>query len=177
MTKTIAISAVLICTLGVTGCASAGKALGLTREGPNEFNILTKAPLVVPPEYKLRPPQVGEARAEESYSSEVAREAIMGDVDSAAPSQGEILLMSKAGAGRSDGTVRMLIDGDNSVERKSAGFTDRVVFWRDGQAVDGAGNPLDPDNEAKRLESVSSVTGGGKVAISKRPTGSKLPGL
>lgn len=177
MTKKIAISAVLISTLAITGCASAGKALGLTREGPNEFNILTKAPLVVPPEYKLRPPQAGEARSEESYSSEVAREAIMGASDSAEPSQGEILLLSKAGAGRSDSSVRMLIDGDNSVERKSSSFTDRVVFWRDGQAVDGAGQPLDPENETRRLESVGSVTGGGEVVISKRGSGIKLPGL
>lgn len=160
-----------------SGCTTMANALGATREAPNEFNILTKAPLVVPPEYNLRPPAAGEARPEDNYSSEAARKALLGDLDSAEPSQGEVLLMSKANVGSSDPAVRLMIDAENSVEQKTEGFTDRVIFWRDGQAVDGAGSPLNPEEEAVRLNSVNAVTGGGKVTISKRPTGTKLPGL
>ena len=65
------------------------------------------------------------------------------------------------------------------MERKSASFTDRLLFWRNGQILDAEGNPvpLDADSEARRLESVNSATGGGQVTISKRPGGPKLPGL
>ena len=75
--------------------------------------------------------------------------------------------------------IRLEIDGVNSVERKSEGFTDRILFWRNGQVVDAQGNPapLDADQEARRIESVNSATGGGEVDITRRPGGAKLPGL
>ncbi len=162
-----------------TGCTSTSRALGLEKSAPNEFNILTKAPLIVPPEYNLRPPAVGASSAENNYSQRSAREALIGDIDDAAPSRGEIALMAKAGVNRANPEIRLEIDGANSVERKSDGFASRVLFWQNGQVVDAQGNPvpLDAENEARRLESVNSATGGGQVTISKRPGGPKLPGL
>ena len=172
-------SALAAAALLATGCASATRALGLEKSAPNEFNILTKAPLIVPPEYNLRPPQVGSSSAENNYTQRAAREALLGDIDDAAPSQGEIALMAKAGVNRANPEIRLEIDGVNSVERKSTSFTDRLLFWRNGQILDAEGNPvpLDADSEARRLESVNSATGGGQVTISKRPGGPKLPGL
>jgi len=162
-----------------TGCTSTSRALGLEKSAPNEFNILTKAPLIVPPEYNLRPPAVGSSSAENNYSQRSAREALLGDIDEADPSRGEIALMAKAGVNRANPEIRLEIDGVNSVERKSSSFADRILFWQNGQVVDAEGNPapLDPENEARRVESVNSATGGGKVTISKRPGGPKLPGL
>ena len=160
-----------------TSCASAGKTLGLTRQGPNEFNIITKAPLVVPPEYNLRPPKLGEVNIEEKYATAAARQALIGDIDDAEPSRGESVLMAKAGGNKADPAVRVMIDGQNSVERKNQGFADRVLFWKDGMAIDENGKALDPDEEARRMKAVQSATGGGKVQIQTRPGGAKLPGL
>jgi len=176
---TCLISGLASVALVTTGCASASRALGLQKSAPNEFNILTKAPLVVPPEFNLRPPAVGESSAANNYSEETAREALLGEVDSAEPSNGEIALMAKAGVNRANAEIRLAIDGENSVERKSESFADRVLFWRDGQIIDGSGNPvpLNPDEEARRIESINSASGGGEVTISKRPSGPKLPGL
>lgn len=161
------------------GCTSTSKALGLKKEAPNEFNILTKAPLVVPPEYNLRPPRLGESSAEDNYSQKAAREALIGNVDAAEPTRGEVVLMTKAGVGRANPEIRLEIDGQNSVERKTDGFTNRILFWQNGQIVDAQGKiiPLDPEAEAKRLESIRKATGGGEVTITKRPGGPKLPGL
>ncbi len=177
MRHMIKISALALLGLTASGCASASKSLGLTKAAPNEFNILTKAPLVVPPEYNLRPPRVGESSAENNYSQEAARQALVGDIDDSEPSQGEIMLMSKSGAGRANQEIRLVIDGQNSVERKTTGFTNRVLFWNNGVAADSEGNPLDPEAEAARLKAVNSATGGEKVTISRRPSGAKLPGL
>jgi len=162
-----------------SGCSSTSRALGLQKSAPNEFNILTKAPLVVPPEYNLRPPAVGAASTENNYSQRVAREALLGDVDPAEPSRGEVALMARAGVNRANPEIRLEIDGANSVERKSNGFSDRIMFWRDGQIIDADGNPapLDAEQEARRMESVNSATGGGTVEITRRPGGAKLPGL
>ena len=159
------------------GCTQTTKALGITKNAPNEFNILTKAPLVVPPEYNLRPPELGTSSAENNYTQKAAREALIGDVDPAEPTRGEIVLMSKAGVGNANQEIRLEIDGQNSVERKSAAFSDRVLFWKDGRVINPDGSPLDNEIEAKRLESVRSATGGGEVEITKRPGGAKLPGL
>jgi hypothetical protein len=164
-------------TLALQGCASASKALGLTSTAPNEFNILTKAPLVVPPEYNLRPPEIGASSAENNYSQASARKALLGDIDATEPSRGEIVLMAKAGVGRSDQEIRLEIDGLNSVERKSEGYTDRVLGWEGGQFLPRNGDALDPETEARRLKAVQSATGGAPATISRRPGGPKLPGL
>ena len=163
--------------MGLSACNTTTKALGLTKNAPNEFNILTKAPLVVPPEYNLRPPQIGTSSAENNYSQKSAREALIGDIDAAEPTRGEVVLMSKAGVGRANQEIRLEIDGANSVERKSESFSDQVLFWKDGRVVRPDGSPVDPEVEARRIESLESATGGGEVTITRRPGGPKLPGL
>ena len=163
--------------LAATGCTSISKGLGLRQSAPNEFNILTKAPLVVPPEYNLRPPQAGESSYENNYTQQAAREALIGDVDAAEPSIGEQYLLVKSGALRANPEIRVEIDGVNSVERKTESFSSQVMNWENGQAVDGANQPLDPDAEARRLNLINSATGGGEVEITRRPGTAKLPGL
>lgn len=161
----------------MTACASASKRLGLTTTAPNEFNILTKAPLIVPPEYNLLPPRVGESSSENNYTQQAARRALIGDIDPTEPTRGEIVLMTKAGVGRANQEVRLEIDGQNSVERKTDNFTDRVLFWKNGSVNVPGGAPLDPEVEAQRLESIKKATGGGEVTITRKPGGAKLPGL
>jgi len=175
--STLKLTALVGLSLAITGCARTSKALGLTKSAPNEFNILTKAPLIIPPEYNLLPPQAGESSAENNYSQDAARKALIGDVDEAEPSRGEIILMTKAGVPQANQEVRLEIDGVNGVERKTAGFTDQILFWRDGSAKALDGTPLDAKNEAQRLRSIESATGGGEVKITKQPPFSKLPGL
>ena len=119
----------------ILGCTQTTKALGIKKNAPNEFNILTKAPLVVPPEYNLRPPQIGTSSSENNYSQESAREALLGNIDEVEPTRGEVVLMSKAGVGSANPEIRLEIDGSNSVERKSKGFSDQVLFWKDGSSI------------------------------------------
>lgn len=175
--KFLGLSAVVGLGFFVTGCASATKALGLKQTAPNEFNILTKAPLVVPPEYNLRPPRIGESSSENNYTQKAAREALIGNIDDAEPSKGEQYLLVKAGALKANPEIRVEIDGQNSVERKTDSLANRILNWEDGRAVSGAGVPLDPEAEAKRLKAIELATGGGQVEITRRPGSAKLPGL
>lgn len=163
----------------LSGCASTSNALGITKDAPNEFNILTNAPLIVPPEYNLRPPAPGESSLLDNYSQKAARDALLGEVDPTEPSRGEAVLLTRAGVGRADQEIRLKIDGQNSVERKSGDLADRILFWRDGQQRDADGNPvpLDSESERRRLESIERVTGGEPVQITRRPARAKLPGL
>lgn len=52
-TTIVLAGAALAAALGVTGCGL------VTRPVPDEFTVVTKAPLVVPPDYGLRPPAPG----------------------------------------------------------------------------------------------------------------------
>ncbi|MEQ8406130.1 MAG: DUF3035 domain-containing protein [Oceanicaulis sp.] len=164
--------------IGASACSSGVRqALGAERATPDEFRVVTIAPLTVPPEYNLRPPQPGELRAEDVFQDRQARRALFGDMDSSRASDGEILLAARAGAADANPDVRALIDGETAaIVRKRESLADRVLFWRDGERmVDDNGDPLDPEAERARIER---ITGGGEVEIERRRSGrSKLPGL
>lgn len=177
MKNLLTLSTIALLGVSLSGCASASKAMGLSKSAPNEFNIITKAPLIVPPEYNLRPPRIGESSDQDNYSQKAAREALIGNIDATEPSRGEIVLLTKAGAPRADQEIRLKIDGQNSVERKTEGFADRVLFWQNGQAFKADGTPLNAEEEAARLKSIEAATGGQQVTITRRPGGAKLPGL
>lgn len=58
----VIVASALVAAAGLGGCQSTRQALGMTKVTPDEFRIVTKAPLVVPPDYALRPPAPGEPR-------------------------------------------------------------------------------------------------------------------
>ncbi|MGJ3231390.1 MAG: DUF3035 domain-containing protein [Oceanicaulis sp.] len=164
--------------IGTSACSSGVRqALGAERATPDEFRVVTIAPLTVPPEYNLRPPQPGELRAEDIFQDRQARRALFGDLDSSRATDGEILFAARAGAADANPDVRALIDGETAaIVRKRESLADRVLFWRDQERlVNDDGEPLDPEEERARIER---ITGGGEVEIQRRRAGrSKLPGL
>ena len=166
--------------LTLTGCTNVGRALGADRSTPDEFRTVTIAPLTVPPEYNLRPPRPGEARPDEIYPDQQARAALLGASSGFEGSDAEALLVARAGGGGADPFIRSIIDGETAgVVRKSRGFADQVMFWRDGSyQPQGDATPIDAAAEAELLERVNTATGGGEVEIERdRNLLPKLPGL
>jgi hypothetical protein len=172
-----------IALVGASACTSGVRqALGSERTTPDEFRVVTIAPLTVPPEYSLRPPQPGELRAEDIFQDRQAQRALFGDFEASNASDAEILLAARAGAADANPDVRALIDGETAaLVRKDRSFADRILFWREGEGETEAlviterPAPIDPEEERRRIES---VTGGGEVEIERRrATGRKLPGL
>lgn len=53
----------LLLPLVLAACEGGGvrETLGLTRDAPDEFAVVSRPPLSVPPEFNLRPPRAGEA--------------------------------------------------------------------------------------------------------------------
>jgi hypothetical protein len=185
----VAVSLVLAAAMGLAGCNSAAQTLGLQAAAPDEFKVIAKAPLVLPPDYGLRPPAPGEPRPQELQPESRAREALLGQRAAENRTQGEKLLVAKAGADRADPLIRYVIDdeyGDLAYKEKS--FSDFVMFWRKDQPrtqvqsgalsqTPGADTPtaVDPAAEAKRL---ASLTGGKPVIIHREGKARrKLPGL
>jgi hypothetical protein len=64
---------------GASACHTVGDAFGQNKSPPDEFRVVTKAPLVVPPEYALRPPAPGEPRPMELQPESAAEQALIGE--------------------------------------------------------------------------------------------------
>lgn len=168
--KRIAVVGFAACAaLGVAGCSSTG--------GPDEFRVVRKAPLTVPPEYNLRPPSPGSARPQELSPEAQARVAVFGIDFGQTASAGEKLFIRQAGGDAVDRSVRNQVDFDNAqVLRKNRSLADTILNW--------GGTPaepvVDPAAEAERIkaaqEANKDVIGAGKVIIQPKRT-SKLPGL
>ncbi len=72
----------LLCTcLALTACGegSVGQKIGIERKPPDEFRVLSRPPLNVPPEFNLRPPSDGsDMEGLETPASKVAEQAVFG---------------------------------------------------------------------------------------------------
>ncbi len=179
---------VAVLGLGLEGCSSTAKALGMTKVVPDEFRVVSKAPLVVPPDYALRPPSPGEPRPQELQPESAARNALLGQGEAADRSDGEKLLVVKAGGDKADPLIRYVVDDEfGALAHKEPSFADRVLFWRksgdkDKTAVStaaqaGAETPA-PVDAAKEAERLKALTGNAPVVIAREPpSGVKLPGL
>lgn len=178
---------VAVIGIGLSGCASAGRALGMGKVTPDEFRVVTKAPLTVPPDYSLRPPAPGEPRPQELQPESAARTALLGARAAEARSQGEKLLAAKAGGDKADPLVRYVVDDEfGDLAHKEPSFADRVLFWRKDKSAEASAQtakaagaetpaPIDPEVEAQRLKG---LIGDKPVLIRREASGGvKLPGL
>ncbi len=182
VSKVIATSA-LFAAFGLAGCESAQQALGMTKVTPDEFRVVSKAPLVVPPDFALRPPAPGKPRPQELQPESAARLALLGQREAEQRSQGEKLLANKAGAEKADPLIRYVVDDEfGDVAHKEKSFADKVMFWRSTKSAPSAAQtaadtaaPIDAASEAERI---AKLTGGKQIIISREgPRKLKLPGL
>src|SRR5579864_3661690 len=75
--------ACLSASLLLAGCGNFRQIVGLDQVGPDEFAVESRAPLTIPPEFDLRPPQPGAPRPQEASSADKARKVI----DTAGPGE------------------------------------------------------------------------------------------
>src|SRR5260370_7041930 len=66
----------LACALLISGCSDLKKAIGLERTSPDEFAVESRAPLTMPPDFNLPPPQPGATRPQANTSHQQRRHAI-----------------------------------------------------------------------------------------------------
>src|ERR1700733_15476722 len=107
MTKTVLRVGVLSAVaLSLIGCESLREAAGITKEPPDEFAVVTKSPLVIPPDFNLTPPKPGAAPTNQVSPTVAAQAALFGDDPAAAAaalpgnySQEERILLAHSGAG------------------------------------------------------------------------------
>jgi hypothetical protein len=175
-------SAALLATgaMALSACGHTKEALGLAKVTPDEFRVVTKAPLVVPPDYDMRPPAPGEPRPQELQPESQARLALLGQREGQSRSDGEKLFVAKAGADRADPLARYVVDDEfGDIAHKEKSFADKVMFWKKPAtnaevAAATQSAPVDVAAEDARLKE---LTGGKSVIIKKQSDKRKLPGL
>ncbi len=138
----------------LSACGSSlSDSLGYGKEAPDEFAIVTKAPLVIPPDYSLRPPRPGAPSPRETAPGSLAQAALLGSANGSqgtnGPSAGELALLSNAGALNADPAVRDLIDDETrALKQKDERFLDDVLFW---EKPSEPNRVVDATAEAQRL--------------------------
>lgn len=161
--KNILSLTVLTAALAVTtACSSGGN--GRRAGTPDEFRVVKKAPLTVPPEYSLRPPQAGTAVPAEVDSARTERAFSFGEQIGLDASESERILVARAGAIAVNPIVREQVDYEEAgLLRKSRSVSDSVTTWT--------------GSEDERALAASDNATSGEVTI-ERSSGSriKLPG-
>ena len=170
--------------LGILGLAAltlSGCVLfdGSRRTGPDEFGVVTRAPLSQPPDYALRPPRAGAKRPNEVSPRDQAKSGLLrvsarnGDstvalangaysakaastANSAAAlgkidglTRGEEALLRQADALDVDPDIRVIVDRETGRVTEDESLVDKLVFWKGKNAP--SGKVIDPKHEADRL--------------------------
>lgn len=165
MKRFVLIFSLFLFGLALSACASR-QDTGRRAGTPDEFRVVKKAPLTVPPEYSLRPPGRGEQRPAEVDPSQQNRTVAFGTDIGANASAVEKMMVAKARAIAVNPVIREMIDYEEAgLLRKGAAISDDVVNYR--------GTP----EERARAEQ-DNATGGEEVRI-ERGSGVqriKLPG-
>lgn len=149
-----------LAALMLGGCDSLYRALGSEKVIPDEFDVVSRAPLAIPPDYSLRPPRFGEQRPQEETTQEQARQTVfrVGDDQASklpAPadqrSPGETELLKEAGAADAPKDIRQLVDTDAS-QQMSDSFVDKLAFWRKDDKPAPNNAVINPVAEEDRLK-------------------------
>ena len=157
----------ILLTLAGCGPGTVQDALGMGKRSPDEFAVVSRAPLILPPDYGLRPPAPGQSGPGVDTSSERARTSLTGGPLPQAPgedqevvsaafdergevmSSGERALVAQATPTPVDPEIRRRIAEENMelAQVEQALFT-RLVKWREPQSL---GTVIDPVAESERL--------------------------
>lgn len=164
--RRIGYAALLVGTTAMlAGCDTIRDATGADKQPPDEFAVLTKAPLIIPPDYNLHPPKPGAAPLNQSEPTETAQQSLFGadtaTIAKAMPgnmSDGEKMLLASAGVQNADPSIRqdLAADRNKALQSASDDFTNTVLFWQKPSEKDEA---LNPDAELAKSASANQATG------------------
>ena len=134
--------------LALSACDEIRQVSGLEKQSPDEFAVVTRAPLSLPPDYGLRPPRPGAARPQETEVATEAQDLLAPDPPDKAPaSSGEAGLLEASRAADAEPGIRRKLDRDASVlAAEDKGFVDRILSRGDGPE-----DVVDAKREAERL--------------------------
>src|SRR5204862_439714 len=131
--KLLSGAAFIAATLSLSACTSVKNELGVGRNSPDEFLVVKRAPLTLPPDYTLRPPaNPGDAPAS-TEAAHTVKESLLGKSEApAVRGSSENALLDKIGAAVARPDIRKQIDEDNGyISFTNRSVADKLIFWDD----------------------------------------------
>ena len=163
------ILALSLAATALSGCDSLRRAAGLNKKSPDEFAVTTKAPLVIPPDFSLRPPLPGAPPTNTLDPSSNAELALFNSADPQVVAAGmrgnytmaEKMFLANAKADNADPGIRARLNADQraAIQNADRSFTDRILS-----------SPATPDN-GKPVNADAEVNKGRKVSTPKKESG------
>ena len=158
---------------GMAGCSDrSGNILGFEKSAPDEFAVVKRAPLTLPPNYGLRPPRPGVARPQAVSPRDEAQKSVIGTT-AVKPqrtrrnvqaeqqrrigtrSGSEVALLKRTGAIDVDPNIRDIVNREavGAASESDESFVDSLLFWRDKEPQPPANidTVVDPKGEARRI--------------------------
>ena len=113
----------------LSGCGSElSDVLGTNKLPPDEFTILPKPPLIVPPEYNLRPPAEGEIRPNAQQPNRQLQSILFGQNKTDDFSSSEISLMTGSDVAEAIPNIKEVLDSEmRDVEEVSPNLESQVL--------------------------------------------------
>jgi hypothetical protein len=183
-----------LCALSACDSGTVSDTLGLNRTAPDEFTVVSRPPLSMPPEFSLRPPRPGEAprgasadatargfllgkdaKPEETIDSIMepsTPSAVTPVVSKTTPSGASEAFLKRAGANRASGDIRQQLGQDAATPADTSNAKTLL------EQLSGKEKPepvVDAKKEAERLrsnkdEGKPATEGDVPVEKTKRPT-------
>ena len=121
----------------LAGCSSLREAAGMTKVSPDEFAVVTKAPLIIPPDFNLHPPSPGAAPLNQQDPTSAAQATLFSSADPQVVAAGmrgnftpgEKMLLANAGVQNADPTIRADLQSEQGGGQQGAdaAFTANVL--------------------------------------------------
>lgn len=157
MTKKVSLNlmAVLVAVLSLAACQSVKEELGVGRHSPDEFTVVKRAPLTLPPDYSLRVPSTG-AAPPAAIASNQAKTIVLGQVEAdATAGTAEEQMLRKMGAQNARSDIRDVISEENGfIALDNQKAINKLMFWSDKEPGDESlpVSKIDSKKEAERLK-------------------------
>lgn len=181
--KPSSLSATAVLLLALSACSgnTVKETLGIDRSAPDEFRVVSRPPLSVPPEFSLRPPMVSGDVPASANTTRQAESIVLGDEAAAQSkplpvepkSSAEAQLLRNAGADQSDPNVRRALVEEKIIKEQAR---EDESWWQTMSILPDKKEPLvDAKAESSRIkkneEEGKPVTEGETPQTKERDTG------
>lgn len=145
-----------------TGCGGNIKdnvrgTLGLNRESPDEFAVITRAPLEIPKHLTLPPPVPGMQRPQEKPALDTAKEAVFGENSMQAHNTNaavgiEAIMLDKTGATQTQPNIREMVNQETKELADKNTPVAKKLLGLGGKDVEPTASIVDAKAEYERIK-------------------------
>jgi hypothetical protein len=126
-----------LAALALAGCSDVRESLGLGRSSPDEFAVVDRPPLSIPPDFSLRPPKPGEPRPQQVDMTQRANDVLFNGksgvtTDNDNVSDSEKALLNQTGGAKAESDIRQIVDREASEKVVgSEHLVQQLLWWKD----------------------------------------------